>query len=318
MSLIISLVFADLLICAVNTTIVMSHTILGSWHTALNPVIVCTLHATILVLGVFAEILSFTLIALERYAVIIHGVYNHERKTKLAIVLIWCTALLVSGLYALSPHNMELDTSLLSCVPNYGGTTAYLRTLNSIIILLSMTCCNLIAYFYYTIYTFYRQRTQELQHSEEPSQDKLSQKPITTKANEMKPMNDKETKLFFKLLTITGTFLVCNTPYLASCFYQFCSSELSPEWLGTFGSTAITFNFVLNPYLLYYLDPIVKSEVLAFLGIRKPLSAYAAAATTSDAPVSPNANANMIQLSNLNDDGKILKDTVMLHSVAIV
>jgi hypothetical protein len=69
---------------------------------------------------------------------------------------------------------------------------------------------------------------------------------------------------------------------------------------------------------LYYLDPIVKSEVLAFFGIRKPLSAYAAAVTTSDAPVSPNANANVIQLSNLNDDGKILKDTVMLQSVAIV
>jgi hypothetical protein len=139
------------------------------------------------------------------------------------------------------------------------------------------------------------------------SQDAVSQKPIVE--TQKMPMNAKERKLFVKLLTITGVFMLCYTPYLFASFYQFILSELPPEWLDSLGGLFISSNLILNPACLYYLDPIVRSEVNTLLGIKSVATSSRNVVSSSAPPSSRGVAVRAVKINS--DSGKML-ETVMI------
>ena len=131
----------------------------------------------------------------------------------MAIMTIWCFAVALSLLFTMSPDLYALNSGLWICLPNWTSSNVTARVLNSIFMFIFASCIGLIGIFYFLLFAFYVKSNQSMPKSKK---DRAS--------------IAKEKFLFYKLLTITGVFMVLNSPMLAGILYEFISSKQTPFW----------------------------------------------------------------------------------------
>jgi hypothetical protein len=153
MLLIVTLMITDFLATSIGSIFFAVVIGFGGWRTPLvDSVSFCTRNTAVTVLMIEVEAFSCALIAAERYLLIICGWKNHENHTKLAILANWCMALVFQPLYLISLKNIEISTSLISCLPNFTGKSAFLLFMNGVIIVILSMFISDIAYCYHSIF----------------------------------------------------------------------------------------------------------------------------------------------------------------------
>ncbi|KAI8910472.1 hypothetical protein EDD86DRAFT_246832 [Gorgonomyces haynaldii] len=79
----------------------------------------------------------------------------------------------------------------------------------------------------------------------------------------------KERRLLIKCIAITLTFIIAWTGYFTKVLYEMIMQRPVDEDWDSIATTAVAFNALLNPILLYSLDNQIKSHVNDFFGIKK-------------------------------------------------
>jgi hypothetical protein len=139
---------------------------------------------------------------------------------------------------------------------------------------------------------------------------------VLASSKETAPMTEKEKKLFSMLLTITGVYAFCYTPLMIALVFEVITSQLVSYWYSAISLNLVALNASVNPFLLYFLDPLVRAEVNYFFGIYRKSRSGGTLFKPVLSPVSPNMPRNMLQM-DINSPGDTspanCKDTVKLE-----
>lgn len=241
-TIIVSLCFADFCLCLTCLITFALHLGYQSWTIpGISAVTGCLINTFFNSLFLHTSGISFVLLAVERYVVILRGWYQHKNWVFGWITLQVSYSLVISSILVTSDDNVQLSTSVLICEPNFPHRTRLIIALGSIIIISIIVGLSAICLCYYCIYQFYKSRN--------------------TKGYTSTKINDaKEKKLMIRLLIISGIYVVLYTPWLSAIIYELCTTEKPPYWLSCLFLFCILFNCAINPVLLYKLDPSIKNQ----------------------------------------------------------
>ena len=237
--LILSTCSADFIMCLYSVLSIGSNLHRGSWPGGQIGLSLCIFNNWAGVTTVITSVSSYSMIALERYYVIFHGLTGHEKKTKIAIITFWILAALL-GIYSSNDlKNIQLFSSKIFCAPKPNSQGFY------VIYPIFAISPSVMVYCYFSIYKFYtkKQADSRIQNEEGSVQ------------------NPKERQLLLKLVVITGSFFLFFIPFVILKFIEMASKVQATLPVDTIRFTLLLCNAVINPIILYTFDPQIKYQV---------------------------------------------------------
>ncbi|KAJ3320561.1 hypothetical protein HDV06_005184 [Boothiomyces sp. JEL0866] len=287
--LLISLCCADLMFCV--TTVVFGSKDLssGGWSTGHTG---CILNSCLILGACFASVFCIIAITLERYKAVMHGKLLSNSDARLWICAIWISSILISTfpLYTGSDeYALALHPGKVICAVAWwdrSPLTIIMITLSMVTLAVSVS---FIVYAYVMIVVKFVS-TQAAFHSSENKSDiksaaadrksvskgqstvkgSASTSAHASKVNSEKPeknSRDKEKILLIKSILISGTFIVCWTPYLMMIIYSLITGTPAPSAWDSIACIFAVTNSAVNPLLLVALDSRIQSYVFEMLGI---------------------------------------------------
>ncbi|KAJ3270749.1 hypothetical protein HDV01_007441 [Terramyces sp. JEL0728] len=277
-SLLISLCFADLIFC-ISTTIFGSKDLsAGGWST--GRVGCC-----------FASVFCIIAITLERYRAVLQGRHLDSSEVRFWICAIWISSILIATfpLYTSSQeYALALHPGKVICAVAWWDRSP----MTIVMITISLVTLALSVSFIVYAYVLKFLSSQAAVHSSENLSeikaaitDKKSegkgQSTVRGSANTSsahtpkvekpekieKTSKDKERMLLIKSILISGTFIVCWTPYLMMILYSLATGVPAPSAWDSVSCVFAVTNSAINPLLLVTLDSRIRGYVFEMLGV---------------------------------------------------
>jgi hypothetical protein len=212
-------------------------------------IIGCVVNATLLMITASVSVVTLALVALERYLSVVKGVHMTERMVIRWIAGVWIYSFFIATLPFLLRSEMQsirLEETNMSCLIKWYARDVPTLIISSISVFVMLSANNGILFCYTNVYfTFVK---------------------VLGQRRQMVDFIKKERKIFKMCLAMTGSFTLLWTPVFAGIIYEFISGNpihpLYSHIAGSLGCLAPT----MNPFLLYYFDNRIRTNVKEFLG----------------------------------------------------
>jgi 7 transmembrane receptor (rhodopsin family) len=237
--LILSLCSADYIFCLTSVINISFNLGQGGWLSGQTGLFICMTSAWVNMTTVIVSTISYTMIALERYCVIFRSLSSHETNTRIIIIVFWILAGITGFAASNSAQKAVIFPSKIVC-----GTNSSLG-FYAVYPFFALSPA-IMVYCYYSIFKFYSQKQVDSRLANQ---------------EDSKTIATKERLLFYKLLTITGSFLFFFMPFILIKIYSMVTQTTISPLADSIRTIFLICNATVNPIILYKYDPQIKNQI---------------------------------------------------------
>ncbi|KAJ3306899.1 hypothetical protein HDV03_003936 [Kappamyces sp. JEL0829] len=267
--LVLSLCVADLLFSMVCTYFGVVDIWAGGWSSGQ---LGCIIDAVLMLFLCCTSILFLLSVTMERYLVIIkrRQVTIETQQQWIAAICVFSLVVTTLPLYTNSyEYSLNLEEAKFVCVATWYGSDPYSLTLTVLTLITIFLCVAAMVVAYTSIVLVYFRAHQRRRSAAKTTIHDASKAAAVETGYfdifHISNISEAERRLFFKAVSISGSFMCCWCPYTLMILYEVSTQKVvSPQWSAFFNIMAST-NSTLNALLLITFDPLIQFSILELL-----------------------------------------------------